>query len=345
MQPEMIGALHAVLPLPFARGIALVLLGALAASTRSNAQNLVPNPSFEEYEVCPYTIGFQQGDRPLHWYSWYNSPEYFNACAGSLNDIDTLVSVPRNGWTYQEAWDGDAYVGGATFSGNEYIREHIGSPLIQSLVPGCSYQLRFRTNRAARGTYWMIDDGGASNNIGMLLTMSSNAWTAPFPWPPGPDFPVRNFAHLYTSIPVEDTISWTTVEGIITADSAYQYVVLGNFFSDDETVGYPINQGINIAYYLYDHVEVVPLDGCHSMSIDQANWNQPTIAVIGGQVDIHWPEQIFKVEVMDVTGRIIKHIDDSQERVTFTFVESGAVYIMAIATSNQRLIKKMSIGN
>ena len=45
----------------------------------SAAQNLVPNPSFEEYEVCPYTIGFQVGDRPTHWRSWLNSPDYFHA--------------------------------------------------------------------------------------------------------------------------------------------------------------------------------------------------------------------------------------------------------------------------
>lgn len=157
------------------------LLSAMAL--RCEAQfNLAPNPGFEDLEECPSTIGFQLGDRPYHWHSWLNSPDYFHACAQ-----DTLVGVPGNGWTFQHAWDGDAYVGVYAYDGSmQDYREYVGAELIEPLVPGCTYRLRFRAAPAYNGSYWLTNGGGACNNLGMLFTMASNAWTAPTTWPPRP---------------------------------------------------------------------------------------------------------------------------------------------------------------
>ena len=58
------------------------------------AQNLVPNPSFEEHTACPVTIGFQGFSKPLQWEKWNESPDYFHTCAGSLGGVDTLITVP-----------------------------------------------------------------------------------------------------------------------------------------------------------------------------------------------------------------------------------------------------------
>jgi hypothetical protein len=112
-----------------------VVLGCLlfVVALRCEAQgNLVPNPSFELLDTCPYTTGFQEGDRPAHWRSWLNNPDYFHACAGSLQDIDTLVSVPHNGWGFQHAWDGEAYVGYCAYSTTDQYREYVGAELLGS---------------------------------------------------------------------------------------------------------------------------------------------------------------------------------------------------------------------
>ena len=71
----------------------------LLAALRCEAQNLVPNPSFELNDTCPYTIGFQEGDKPLHWDRWDQDPEYFHASAGNFGSADSLVDVPWNGFT------------------------------------------------------------------------------------------------------------------------------------------------------------------------------------------------------------------------------------------------------
>jgi len=191
---------------------------------RCEAQNLVPNPSFEQYDVCPQTIGFQPGGKPLHWEKWLWSPEYFNSCAGVLNDVDTVLDVPLNGFGFQYAFDGEGYVGTATYQDN--YREYIGCELLTPLVVGEKYHLSFRANVATGGNYW--NPKLASNILGLLFTMASNVWSGLS----GPAFPFRNYAHLRSEPILADTVVWVEVSGNFMADSAYRYLAIGNFFED-----------------------------------------------------------------------------------------------------------------
>ena len=68
------------------------------------AQNLVPNPSFEEFTTCPTTLGIGGPLQCTPWFS-YNSADYFNVCGG-FN-----TGVPNNAFGFQEARTGVAYVG------------------------------------------------------------------------------------------------------------------------------------------------------------------------------------------------------------------------------------------
>jgi hypothetical protein len=98
-----------------------LLLGCLGfiAFLRCEAQtNLVPNWSFEIPEdSCSWQCCFNVGSRPLHWFSWMNSPDHFSACAGGSGGDDSLMTVPQNGWSYQLPWDGEAYVGVYAYDG------------------------------------------------------------------------------------------------------------------------------------------------------------------------------------------------------------------------------------
>lgn len=280
----------------------LLFLAALHCEAQGN---LVPNWSFEEREgdcdslICCFNIG----SRPIHWFTWQNSSDYFNACNPGTG-LDSLVDVPQNGWTYQYPWDGDAYVGVYCYDAvaDEY-REYVGAELTEPLVVGCSYQLRFRTNPAYGGNYWLQNAGTASNNIGMLLTTVSNAW----PGITGPPFPYRNFAHLRTLAPVSDTLGWTVVEGIITADSAYRYVVLGNFFPDSLTIAEPVGNPdpwTGVTYYLFDGVEVIPLDPiCHGVGVGEHDGIGPHVLIIDDRINVRWSAGPIEAEVMDIAGR------------------------------------------
>ena len=48
--------------------------------------NLVPNPSFEEYDTCPDLLDRVQ--YATHWMNFGNSPDYYNSCS-VLTDILT----------------------------------------------------------------------------------------------------------------------------------------------------------------------------------------------------------------------------------------------------------------
>jgi hypothetical protein len=95
----------------------------------AKAQNLLPNPSFEEYDQCP--TGF--GDFNGFVSAWINTsisgaagtPDYFNAC----NTDECSVGVPFNRQAdYAPALTGEAYSGFFTYyteSPNPEAREYI----------------------------------------------------------------------------------------------------------------------------------------------------------------------------------------------------------------------------
>lgn len=232
----------------------------LLAAQRCEAQgNLVPNPSFELQDTCPSAPGFVGGAKPLFWEKWNQSPEYFDACVVS----DTLIDVPQNGMGYQHALDGDAYVGHYTYGSGEY-REYLGCQLLQPLVVGGTYSLAFYANVAMGGNYWAPI--WASNNVGMLFTMEPNIWTDQ----DEPPFAIRNYAHLFSANIISDTANWTLVSGTFVADSAYQYLVIGNFFSNLLTDTVHLFPAPSLgAYYFVDGV-CVTMQGDVGCSFDNS---------------------------------------------------------------------------
>ena len=94
-----------------------------------------------------------------------------------------------------------------------------------------------------------IQWGMPSNNVGMLLsTIEYN---------PGNPAPINNFAHLNSSVIITDSVNWIRISGSIIADSAYKYVILGNFFDNinTDTMQYSCGTCLNSAsYYLIDDI-------------------------------------------------------------------------------------------
>ncbi len=319
------------------------LLGCLlfVATLRCEAQgNLVPNPGFELLDTCPYTIGFQEGDRPLYWRSWLSSGDYFHACAGVLNSLDTLVDVPLNGWSFQYPWDGDAYIGMYAYDGgSDEYREYVGVELIEPLQVGCAYNLRFRLNPAYGGNYWLINGGGACDNMGMLFTTYSNEWTDNSE----PPFPYRNFAHLRSNEPVIDTLAWTLVEGEFIADSAYQYVVLGNFYPDSLTEGFAIgNSWTDIAYYLIDGVEVMPITtGCHGVGMIDPVVEEPVVKSMQGNITVQWAYGPFTIRIVDAIGRVLAE-KQSGEAATMEMAwpKTSGLYSVQVQLEERSFVQK-----
>lgn len=284
-----------------------VLLVACFFGTRlAQAQNLVPNPSFELLaDTCPCNIGFQGTAKPLYWEKWNQSPEYFHACVDPICSFDTLIDVPQNGFGFQYALDGEAYVGMAAYDGWWDFREYVGCQLTDPLVVGTTYYLSFYTNVAMGGNYWAPT--WACNNMGMLFTMQPNIWTDV----DQPPFALRNYAHLHSTAVISDTANWTLVTGSFVADSAYPYLVLGNFFSDELTDSVHMTPGPSLgAYYFVDGVCVTTsAEGCgFTNGVLDRFAHRPVVFPnpANSWLEVKCSGTGFALwEVLDVTGRLI----------------------------------------
>lgn len=213
------------------------------ATNYIQAQNLVPNPSFEQYNTCPNT-----GDQVQYCDGWTKycasifTPDYFNDCASS-----STMGIPQNILLYQpDNRNCGAYMGLITWeAGFTDARETVGIQLSSPMVIGQQYYLSFNTVRGG----WNNDGDNPSNNIGMRLSTVPYSMSNPVP--------IDNFSHLRSVSIISDTSNWVRISGSIIADSAYSYLALGNFYDDTNTDTLTLTCGScgnTDSYYLIDDV-------------------------------------------------------------------------------------------
>ncbi|HLG33421.1 MAG TPA: T9SS type A sorting domain-containing protein [Bacteroidia bacterium] len=190
-----------------------------------NGQNLVPNPSFEVFDTCPNYLF--QVQRAIGWFGANGTADYFNSCF-VYPGTGWNVSVPTNWVGYQQAYDGNGYMGMATFiepdSSTIGIREAIGIQLPTPLVAGTKYFASFYaslTNNA------IIYHGCGSNKLGImfsntqyLASLTTNV------------IPLNNQSKVFTDSIILDTLNWIKISGSFISDSNYSYMYVGNFFQD-----------------------------------------------------------------------------------------------------------------
>lgn len=199
-----------------------LVLAVFCKPSTTHAQNLVANPGFEETDSCTFGLGLGA----LHyWYSAFGTPDHLQGC----QPYGTANGLPLNIFTFQQPYEGTSCVGIFTYdgqTGTEY-REWIMVPLSDTLTPGQTYYVSFRANAAFNGNGMNPQNWLASNHLGLLLTTYDRYWV----W--GDDYPVAlEQAHVQIPQILSDTVGWTLVSGSLVADSAYTYLMIGNFFSN-----------------------------------------------------------------------------------------------------------------
>ena len=187
----------------------------------SNAQNLVPNSSFEDTISCPNGGG--QIYLAIGWTSFNGNPDYFNSCTACSNPLGCF-GIPENVWGSQQAFDGNAYAAIITYYEQFQYREIVGAKLLQPITPGKKYFVSYYVSRTGGYTFLPYHSDGGSNNLGFRFFMNSYSASDPNP--------IDNFAHINETSIIIDTINWIRISGTFIADSAYQYIAIGNFFDD-----------------------------------------------------------------------------------------------------------------
>ncbi len=212
-----------------------------------HAQNLVPNPSFEQYSSCP--VFASQLDLAAPWFNPASgTPEYFNGCAA----FSSWVSVPSQATGgFQYARTGQGYAG-------IYIlctdipenREYIEVALMQPLQAGHCYQFEMYVNQPNDHAY--ISDGiGAYLCHGELRVPHASVIPV-----------VPQFSNPSGNI-LSDTLGWTRVSGYYTASGGEDHLLIGNYKTDAHTNYSLFNPNVwytNSAYLYIDDVSLTELD-------------------------------------------------------------------------------------
>lgn len=223
----------------------------LGTITCANAQNLVPNPSFEDVEYCSSGSTYKAAQ-------WFNpnlgSPDLyrdtgaFGACfenCGGFN-INNTYSTP---YGYQLPRTGHVYFGIALMAGiGSDQREYISVQLNDSLIAGKKYCVSFYTSLSNGSGY-------ASDAVGVSLTHD------PYYDCSGPVLFVSN-GEVRNPIGnvLTDTLNWVLVSDTFVANGGEKFLTIGNFHPDSSSNLQPTGQIQNMCYHYVDDVSVMFCD-------------------------------------------------------------------------------------
>lgn len=221
-------------------------------------ENLVPNPSFED--TLPH---YQQ---PVYYENLSNwltpnicTPDLYHFCnnwdwvlgVGACHPFvsDIYSGVPRNLVGYQSPKDGNAYIGILLYYDKDYgniayYKEYIQTKLLTPLKPCADYEISFYVSLGDTSNY-------ASKNIQVAIIKDQiNLNTTEL---------LDNVMSVYKgpSYPIVDTLNWTFISHVFTAEGDEEWLMIGDFESRYDTNLVQVrSNGVDISYYYIDMVEL-----------------------------------------------------------------------------------------
>ena len=223
--------------------------------------NLVVDPSFEIHDTCNQnqevigTKNWHALDSTNNTYMATSSctPAYFNACC-----VGCITSLPFNLYTgpnFQYPRTGKGMYGMGMYllpTVNQfYNRDYLRGRLRESLITNKQYCGKFYVNLFDTQYYGIDRIGAVLDNGALDINNECLAIIA------NPNF--ENPAFNY----ITDTVHWTKIQGVFTANGTEKYITIGNFYSEANTHKVIINLSshrFGEAYYYVDDVSVIPIE-------------------------------------------------------------------------------------
>lgn len=297
------------------------------------AQNLVPNGDFESFLLCPDNsggIGYAVG-----WTGF--SSEYYNSC-DSL-----LFGVPSNWSGFQNAASGNGYAGLISYPDYSvpWYREFIQAQLSSAIVPGTKYFLCLKVS--------LVDSSHcSSNNIGMLLS------TIPYDISGFAPMPTCNCSQLFSTNIINDKINWTQLSTSFVADSAYQFVLIGNFFDNAHTSSYTANPPCSqYAYYYIDDVFIstdslecyLNPEGIYPITKEKYSFSlypNPTTQ----ELNINLQQPANEIEITDAIGRVVAQAENKKQetQIDVHSLSAGIYFVRITFMDGSVAVKKFVKG-
>lgn len=219
------------------------------------AQNLVPNPSFENYTELPDNVG--------QWWklaNWNNVSNDINAASPDFlhTNGSGLVQLPNSVFGTITAFEGDAVVNLVSWIDNiSNFREYIATQLISPLEVGATYRIAFYASNGIEN-----ETGGyGSDGLGVHFSVNPLSQTNYEPINVTPQIEITGIVY--------DT-DWVLIEGEFVATEAFEYITIGNFKNDTNTnIDFFVNTISPEALYFIDQISLVKQEDPTGVSISE----------------------------------------------------------------------------
>lgn len=221
------------------------------------SQNLVPNPGFEEFTRCPGGFSTDRNDFRIHgWESpTRGTPDHFNSCSAGDSD------VPVNWAGNSNAHSGKGYAGVYAWSTGHNYREYLQGELAEPLRPGEKYIVEFYFKLASYSMYAINRMGLAFSSHRINVTHDRNLEILPV-------ISIEKDSSI-----TAETGSWERGRMEYVAKGGERYVLIGNFFTNQQTKAtrLPFRHGLSsmlamASYYYIDDVRVMSTDSVHHIA-------------------------------------------------------------------------------
>ena len=217
-------------------------------STKVFTQNLVKNPSFEEYTKCPIPPG-NFNDFAKDWYGFSTGQSlYYNSCT-SLD-----YNVPNGGKGFQYANTGVAYANVLVLYPDFDIdrRSYLEGFLTQDLVKNKLYCVNYFINLSDRSS-------GAIKNIDLYLSDTLLDYNN------GVNVCLKGIEpQIKSKQIISDSVGWTQISDIFKANGGEKFITIGNFVKREKTTAISFNPIFStlelFSYYYIEDVSVTALN-------------------------------------------------------------------------------------
>ncbi len=206
-------------------------------------KNLVPNPGFEQFSILPHGWFYRGSDFSSLVKDWSSASE------ASPDVYGPKINVPHTwqekGFGRKKPRSGQYMIGITSYGckeGKPHCREYVQVNLTEPLVVGQAYHVEFWASPLHTGLH--------ANKLGIYFSQRKLQEKT--------DRVVRRNPQVFSEkIVPGNQFLWHKIQGDFTADKPCKFLVIGNFYPDDETEHSLGSENAHkFAYYYLDDVVV-----------------------------------------------------------------------------------------
>ena len=313
-----------VLPLTFLRAGFLSL--SLTAAMQASAQNLVPNPSYEDTASCGGWINSAMETAPPWFRANEATPDVYgtdtiNTCGYTMDPNDPNMVEQGLQYPFHGGREAGAYLYQAFGS---VTKDYLAVRLMEPLVPGSAYAISVRLSRAELSRYavarfgaWFTIDSVSEPGFGVLAAAPQVEFHDPA---------------FFT-----DDTGWMLASGMFVASGGEEYLVIGSF---EDNASMVVQEMLIspwwVAYYYFDSVNVslIGESGLEELVVWQEG--RGSLAVMSGG------PQIEAATLFDITGKTVATSKAAGTRIALRIppATTSGIYVVQVARSDGMLMRR-----